>query len=267
VYLEIIIYIINCESVGSMDFIEIPNLPQKAVSLAVVDGRISKEAELKLKNMNVDIIKTNGHKGLYKAISHHPDIFLHHLGGDQILYAPGTDKSLLEQLSYYGFKLSAGVSILEPYYPTDIAYNVARNGRFFFHNLRYTDPELRKALDGLGLEPVDVKQGYTKCSISIVDENSIITADVGIAKAAEKKGIEVLLLEPGQGIFLPGVKYGFIGGSSGLLDKNLWAVNGNAYMLSSHSLICDFLTKKNIEIISLSESIVTDIGGILPLKY
>jgi hypothetical protein len=125
---------------------------------------------------------------------------------------------------------------------------------------------LFRALNNIGLEPIDIKQGYTKCSISVVDENAIITADIGIAREAEKRGIEALLIEPSQGILLPGLDYGFIGGSSGLLDRDIWPVYGDARKLVSFPSIYDFLSKKNIKILSLSDGNVVDLGGIIPLQ-
>lgn len=249
-----------------MEFIDVPNLPQNAVRLAVVDGRISDEVERSFEKLGVAVIRTMRHGGLYEAVSFHPDMFLHHVCHDTIIFAPQTGLGLLEQLSSFGFKLVEGVSQLGPRYPADIAYNVARVGRFYFHNLQYTDPVLREALDRQGLEAINIRQGYARCSISIVDENSIITSDAGIARAAEKKKLEVLLLEPGQGILLPGVECGFIGGASGLVDKKSWVVSGDAHTLTSYSIIRDFLDRKNIDIISLAESNITDIGGIIPLK-
>ena len=69
-----------------------------------------------------------------------------------------------------------------------------------------------------------------KCSIAIVDENSIITYDAGIAKACE--GIEdlsVLLVQPGF-VRLDGYDTGFIGGTCGRVGDEL-VFNGD---LSSH---------------------------------
>jgi hypothetical protein len=210
-------------------------------------------------------IKTERLPGVYEAISWHPDIMLHHIGGRSMVYAPGTSASILGKLYDYGFELIEGKSILLSKYPFDIAYNIARVGNFAFHNLEYTDPVIKNLLESQGVELVHIKQGYAKCSISIVDENSIISSDAGIAKAAAKKGLEVLLIPPEENIMLPGLNNGFLGGSTGLLEKNIWAVSGDAGKLKSYTGIKSFLDSKNIAIKSLSNSEVTDIGSILPL--
>lgn len=249
-----------------MNFIDLPNVPQRPVTLAVVDGRIPSGTELALSGLGVNTIKTGRHPDLYEAVAWHPDMFLHHTGGDSIVYAPGTDGALLRALEDHGFRLIKGGTTLAPGYPADIAYNVARIGSFYFHNLRYTDPVLRNILENMGLTPVNVNQGYSKCSVSIVGENSIITSDTGIAMAAGEKGIEVLLIAAGQNILLPGLDYGFIGGSSGLLGKKNWAISGPASQLEAYPAIFEFLAKRNVSIVSLDSVQVMDIGTILPLK-
>jgi len=73
------------------------------------------------------------------------------------------------------------------------------------------------------------------------------------------------LIEPDQNIELYGLDYGFIGGSSGLIDKDKWALSGNFEKLKSADLIYDFLKSKSIKIISLTHNNVVDIGSILPV--
>ena len=249
-----------------MDFITRPNLPQALIKLAVVDGRISREIEQTFSDLGIALIRTCPYPNVQKAISCHPDIFLNHIGGNVMVHAPMTNPDILQILSDCGFALVMGETELTAGYPGDIAYNAAVAGAFYFHNLKYTDPVLRRELEKQGYEPVNIAQGYSKCSIAIVDEKSIITGDKGIAKVAEKKGFEVLLLEAGQNIVLPGIGQGFIGGSSGMLGKNTWAVTGNAENLASYQVIVEFLEKKKIRILSLSQAQVVDTGSILPLK-
>lgn len=249
-----------------MTYIESPNIPDKPISAAAVDARISKAAEKKLIGMGIRLFKVQPHSGLYDAVSSHPDMILHHIGGDMIVYAPGTDEGLIGQLKDNGFKPLKGETEISASYPNDIAYNVARVGKWYFHNLRYTDPVVKKQLEGLGVEPVHVEQGYSKCSVLPVDENSIITSDIGIAKIAEKKGLDVLSVAYERFICLPGLNYGFIGGAGGMLSKSVMGINGQLRTLGCCEDIVSFLSRKDIVIQELSDSVVTDIGSILPLK-
>jgi hypothetical protein len=248
-----------------MGFIEVPNLPQSRVTVAVIDGRANERVVKGLLKHGIELIRTRKFPKVYNAISFHPDIIMHHLGSEKIIYAPGTNTEFLDALKAYGFRLIEGKTVLSDSYPGNIAYNAARVGNYAIHNFRYTDPLLKDMLEKTGVEFINVKQGYSKCSICIVDQNSIITSDKGIEKAAEKKGIEVLLIDSDEEILLPGLNTGFIGGSTGLMDKNLLALTGSVRKLKSADRIIDFLERKNINIVSLDDNEIIDLGSILPL--
>ncbi|OPZ94267.1 MAG: hypothetical protein BWY74_00701 [Firmicutes bacterium ADurb.Bin419] len=247
-----------------MKYVDNPNLPSSKTVLAITDGRITESLEKGLIDNGIHIIKTRAHPSLYASVSFHPDMFLHHLGGRTIVYAPGTDAGTLRELEENGFQLIRGDSELTSKYPGNISYNVARVGEYAFHNTRYTDKVLRDWFIKNDVELIHVNQGYAKCAISIVDENSIITMDKGVARIAEKKGFDALVIEE-KNILLPGLDNGFIGGSSGLIDTKKWAIVGNLKTLSSFCEISDFLFTKGIESVSLSNDQVVDIGSLLPV--
>lgn len=248
-----------------MYFIANPNLPDQPTSLAIVDSRISDASLRSLERLGVKLLRIPAHRALYSAVCSHPDMLLHHIGGNLIVHAPGTDAGLLAALRYCGFSLLQGEKALTGTYPGDIAYNVARVGKYYFHNLKYTDPVIVNHLDRLGVEPIHTEQGYAKCSILPVDENSIVTIDAGIAKAAEKKGLDVLMLECGSSIRLDGLNYGFIGGACAMISDTDCAVNGSLKKLDDSESFISFLSKKQINIKELSNYDVTDIGSIIPL--
>lgn len=109
-----------------------------------------------------------------------------------------------------------------------------------------------------------MRQGYAKCSAVPVTENAIITDDVAIASAAEKNGLEVLLVSKGD-VLLPGREYGFIGGCCGLIAPDIMLFNGD---LSSHGdadRIRAFLSSFGVSAEETGHFPLTDIGGILPL--
>ncbi len=248
-----------------MRHIQTPNLPQDKVRLAVIDWRADARIQYELEKLGIELIRTCRHTGLYDAVSYHPDMMIHHIGGSRIVFAPDTGRELLIALEKYGFELVEGRTSLLNTYPYDIAYNVARVGKFALHNLRYTDPVLLKELEDSGVELINVKQGYSKCSICVVDENSIITSDKGIAKSAEREGIEVLLIQQDENILLPGLDRGFIGGSTGLVDKKTLAVTGNAENLKSYRRVREYLSGKGMALVSLGSSLIVDMGSIIPL--
>ena len=60
-------------------------------------------------------------------------------------------------------------------------------------------------------EKINVSQGYSKCSLCIVNENSVITEDDGIAEVLKRHNMDVLKISAGD-VLLSGLDYGFLGG-------------------------------------------------------
>ncbi|NLN41895.1 MAG: hypothetical protein GX160_07940 [Clostridiales bacterium] len=246
-------------------FLDIPFIPKKPISLALVDSRY--KARLKsffIKNKILPIFVEKCTE-LYPAISCHPDIQCHPLGGNRIVIAPNASQSLKNQLIQHNFEIIVGNTRLESNYPNNIAYNVARIGRYAFHNKKFTDPILKEELQAQGVELIHVKQGYAKCSVAVVDQYSIITSDKGIAKVATEIGIKVLLINPGF-IELPGLNYGFIGGATGLVSQNKLAFAGNWKDHKDYKKIEIFLKERNKTPVAADMNPLVDVGSIIPLK-
>lgn len=249
-----------------MSFLEVPFVPTEPIKTALVDYRIEPEAEASLQKTGIEVIKTIPCKELYDAIDGHPDIVVHPVGQNKIIVAPNVFDQLQPVLSKKGFALTKGETWLNRNYPSNIAYNVLRIGAFAFHHTKYTDKALKNEFEKMNIQLIHVNQGYTKCSACVVDQSSIITSDSMLAKAAEKHGIESLLIRS-EGIILQGLNYGFIGGSTGLLSSKTLAFTGNLDKLQDNYKIIDFLSRKGIEVKILSTKQIFDIGSIIPLTY
>ncbi|MBR5308656.1 MAG: hypothetical protein IKU43_07780 [Clostridia bacterium] len=115
------------------------------------------------------------------------------------------------------------------------------------------------------LKIINVNQGYAKCNICVVDEDSVITEDCGIASILNKNGYDVLLLK-NHCVRLPGYEYGFIGGASGKLAKDKLAFFGCIENHTEFGRIYDFLNRKGIEAVSLSDEPLTDYGSLIPIE-
>lgn len=174
------------------------------------------------------------------AISSHPDIYMCHLG---------------EKL-FHG-----DPSRLSHDYPGHAIYNGCSTGKYFIHNPKITDKMLLNEVEHLGLIKVDVRQGYAKCSCTVVDESSIITADRGIAKAATDAGLDVLVIDHAQ-VELEGYPYGFIGGASGKVG-NVILFNGDLRKHSSFNDIREFIERRGVSIKYFEDYPLTDIGSII----
>lgn len=158
-------------------------------------------------------------------------------------------------------------------YPYDAAYDAVSTGKYFIHNFECTSQRLIDRARDTGLEFINVKQGYTKCSCAVVGDQAVITADGGIIHSIEaynsiledegqpEEKIDVLKIETGH-VRLPGCKYGFIGGASGLVDGVLY-FNGDLTEHPDAEKIIDFANRHGVHVKYYEGEPLTDIGSIV----
>ena len=247
-----------------MKFVKSSFIPDKNLSLALVDSRISESMVQKLNELNINIIKSIKCNETYNAISCHPDICVIKLNDNNILVAPNVFDYYDSYLTPLGFNVIKGNSNINNRYPNNVHYNVVILGNNVIHNFKYTDNVLLDYIEKNNMNKINVNQGYCKCSICIVDENSIITSDEGIYKEVIKHNIDCLLIEKGH-IDLFELDYGFIGGCSGLISKDTLAFFGNIEKHPNFNEINKFVSERNKKILSLSKEKLTDLGSLIPL--
>jgi hypothetical protein len=243
-----------------------PFAPIERADAVIIDGRVRNETVKKLNSMGIQVIKTIKCDDVYEAISYHPDICIHPIDNSTLVVAP----NVFEYYSYIfkntSIKLIKGEKVLKSNYPYNVAYNVARVSRYAIHNFRYTDEKLLYYLKKKGIELINVKQGYSKCSVSIVNNNAMMTSDPSIFKRCSGYDIDILFIDAGY-IELPGFDYGFIGGATGCISKNEFLFTGEYNNHPSRDKINQFLSKYGKKPIILSSKKIIDIGSIIPLKY
>ena len=149
-------------------------------------------------------------------------------------------------------------------YPKDVLLNCAIIGNKIICNLRTIAAEVLEFAESSGLTVINVNQGYSKCSICVVNENAIITDDESIFAAAGNFFNDTLFVSKGS-IVLNGYNYGFIGGCCGKIDRNKIAFNGAIECHNDCNKILDFLKRNSVECIELHNERLCDIGGILPI--
>lgn len=240
-----------------MKLVDVPNLPYCARSL-VVSGEISAESEYTLRTAGLELIKTRPEPILYNAVKYHPDMQFHHLGGSAAVCTPNMAEILPSEAE---LDISP---IPEGKYPGDVLYNAARVGDFLICNVRYTSEKILEYCRSCGIEIICCAQGYAKCNACIVDKRSVITSDMSIARACAPYPIDVLFVDDSS-VVLPGFSHGFFGGASGLLRRDLLAVNGDIRLHKSAADIIGFAAARDVEILSLTKSPPEDIGSITAL--
>ena len=175
--------------------------------------------------------------------------------------------------------IAAGTKNLTEAYPGDCAYNAACTGKYLICRVASTAPEILEFARERGMQVINVRQGYAKCSTVVVDENSIITYDRGIAKACAAAGgriieaaagakactaaggLTVLLVSPGH-VLLPGLDTGFIGGASGRVGDEI-IFNGDLSAHPDFVAIVSFIESRGLRCKWFPEWPLTDIGSIV----
>ena len=179
-----------------------------------------------------------------------------------LIYSPDLDVASLRPIRDHGVVLVSGEKFPYGQYSDTCRYNVLKIGNYLFHNLKYTDSSILKAASKCGYEMVNVKQGYARCSSLIVNEKAIITSDPGISIVVKKQNIDVLLVRPGD-IILPGEKYGFLGGASGIMQDGSILVSGDLSRHKDYGKIELFLNKYNSNIFNIKGQDLYDSGSLI----
>lgn len=229
----------------------------------LVDYRAKNQIKT-MSKWELKVIPVYMHRNLQLPISSHPDMLIYPIY-NKVIYAPGTSYNTLKIIQLLGFDMIRGTTALTCNYPGDIAYNVAKIGNKIFHNIRYTDSILRSILESYGFEFINVNQGYTKCNICAIGNKAAITEDMGIAKALDREGIDILIIPPGN-VRLPGFKYGFIGGASGIIGEDTIVFTGRILNKEVREKVERFIEKHEFNLKYLSDDEIIDIGSIIPLK-
>lgn len=226
---------------------------------AITDFRIFKEEKDNLIKLGYHVITCPPCSNLYDSVCGHPDMMIHFIDKENVILHKDIENNFINFFKNLKFNVFLSNKSLETKYPNNIGLNAVNLKNYFIHNIHHTDSILLNMITDKKL--LNVKQGYTKCSTAIVNDNAIITSDIGIANAARSENIDVLLLTPGD-IILPGLDYGFIGGCCGLLDENRLAFFGNLNHYAYGKEILEFLYKYDVEPIYLRKGKLIDRGSL-----
>ena len=245
-----------------LGFVEKPHLPQSRVRHIIIGEKYRKLLKNALIQNNLNPIWLKNNEFVDKRLSGHCDLMAAHLGGRRIVACEFLKNSqLFNNIEIPEVELLTVPDPTGKAYPMDAGLNFCLIGRKLIYNPNTANCAVVSKLD---CEMIPCKQGYTKCSICVVDENAIITADTKIAQIAAENGIEALLVEKDIAA-LDGFEYGFIGGASFKIDRNKIAFTGIIKKTDEKNKIESFLSRRGIEAIYLTEHELFDIGSAIPL--
>ncbi len=239
-------------------------IPNRKANLVIINSKTSDEIRKNLKKYFKYIVYTCPNSDINTYLSYHVDMSIHPVEKNTLVVAPNV-YTYYKKLESYGIKVIEGINRLMDKYPYDISYNCLDIGEYYLHNSNYTDKNIYEYYLKKGVKCIHIKQGYSKCSVLIVDANHFITSDKNIANQLNKIGKKVLLINQGF-IELRGMNYGLIGGCGGNYSPNEILLTGS---LSNHpdcQRIIKFITDAKVNIHYLSQNPISDIGSIYCFK-
>ena len=229
-----------------------------------IDYRTTKTEKNSLSKLNIDFIEVPKNPILYDAIDGHVDIQLNIIDKKEkkIIIHKDMNNSFIQKLKLYNINYIKSFNSLTEKYPGDIILNAAILDDDIIHNFKYTDKNLISCMTHKNF--INIKQGYSKCSILPVRKKAIITNDKGIYDTLKNNDYDILLLPPGD-ILLPNLNYGFIGGVGGKISENSLAFFGNLDYYKYGKEVKDFLSKYDIKPVYLREGKLIDRGSLICL--
>ena len=237
-----------------------PNLPANKVT--TVFANIDEDAlKSGFDEVAIKVVNVTENKLLDAPISKHADILANYVGKSTFL-AEINQVELCNFIEDYDGK-SVLIDNIQSPYPNDCLLNFADIGDYIICNKSILTEQIVKYLPKK--EIIDVKQGYSKCSVCICNHNTVITDDISIYNALlQYDNINSLLVEKGS-VRINEYNYGFIGGCCGLIDKNLLLFNGDLSTHTDFDKIQKFLYDNNVKYIDVKNKPLTDIGSIIPI--
>ena len=147
-------------------------------------------------------------------------------------------------------------------YPENVLLNALFIGGCVYANEAALDSSVKRFCREQQIPIINVKQGYARCSVLVLNEHAAVTADKSLYRALTKNGVEVLPVSSGH-IRLEGFDYGFIGGASGKIDDTIFFF-GNIKEHPDYESIRMFCKKHQLKTDILCPDLpLTDIGGLV----
>lgn len=236
------------------------------MKLLIVDNRITEKCERSLLVRGFTLIKLPPHKKLGAAVESHPDTLIFCKGGQLITSADYCEDAawIFSDIREYfpHLKISFTSDVFGSKYPADCLFNALTIGNKLFAKTDSISYAVKEFAENSGYEICHVNQGYPACSVLAFGE-SAITADRGMADVLSENGVKVTLIRPGF-ISLPPHEYGFIGGASGVYEKNVYFF-GDVRLHPDFDKIKKAIEDEGFDWVSLSDEPLCDFGGFIAL--
>lgn len=245
-------------------FIKNPNLPKGRVSTLVI-GSGWNEIARAIRALEINVVELPENSSVSKPVRGHADMAAYYCGDGKIILCKGTYCKRASVEFPGDCVLRAAINEQGERYPRDVNLNACELGQVLLCAQNFTDPAILLHAHECGKIIADTKQGYTKCSVCVLDEKHIITADDSITAAARRAKIDVLKISPGF-FQLPGYEYGFIGGASFKIAEDTIAFTGSLHGHPNEREILEYINALGIQPVYLTEGKCVDIGSAIALR-
>lgn len=227
----------------------------------IIANRLCDEATEYLESKNIRILTFPDNPDVDKRVAYHADLSFFFDGIDTLFIA-NEFSAFEDELKQYVGNVTVLNKKLSEKYPGDVLLNCVCVGKNLVCNSDTVSQEIIEKMKTLGYNIINVKQGYTKCSVVPVSENALITDDESVFSECKKRGLDVLKVQKGS-VYLEGFDYGFIGGTCGNIDNEL-VFNGDITSHPDFDSIDLFLKKYGIKTVCF-ENKLEDIGSLIPI--
>ncbi len=241
-------------------FLKNQNLPENKVTTVFAN---TDDIALKrlFEELSIKVLQVAENSLLDTPVSCHADILANYVGKSTFL----ADKNQTELCKFIEDNSGKTIIIenIKSPYPNDCLLNFADIGDYIICNKSILTNEIVDLLPDKQI--IDVKQGYSKCSVCICKRNAIITDDISVYNAVSQyDNINSLLVQKGS-VCIDKYDYGFIGGCCGLVDKDVLLFNGDLSTHTDFDKIKNFLYDNGVNYIDIKGKPLTDIGSIIPI--
>ena len=151
-----------------MSYINKPNLPDKKVTVAAISS-LAGESIKKLNTLGIETFKITPNYSLPVPVNSHADLQMLHFGKDVIFCQ---DEHLFSGELDKKFKFYKINEITGNTYPYDVRLNCAIIGNNLISNEKTISKDILEYAYKNGMRIINVNQGYSKCSICIIDEKT-----------------------------------------------------------------------------------------------
>ena len=245
-----------------------PLLPESKVKTVLISGKYKHIIDALNRKYGINTLEIIANSQLDKPIASHADCCFLQLDKNTFFVDKNNYNNIvnfftsIEGENITNFNIISE-AVCSPY-PQDVKLNAKVIGRSVLCNTKYLSESVHNSAVNSNFKLVNTNQGYAACSSILLNNNAIITDDESIYASCKLNAIDCILISKGS-VQLQGYNYGFIGGTCGIIDKNLIAFTGSLKQHTDYELINAFLYKHNIRYIELTDGPLIDIGGIIPL--